>query len=24
LGEYVGKGFMEGKRRPTYIIRKRK
>jgi glycosyltransferase involved in cell wall biosynthesis len=22
LGEYVGKGFMEGKRRPTYIIRK--
>ena len=24
LGEYVGKGFMEGKRRPTYIIRKNK
>jgi len=24
LGEYVGKGFMEGKRRPTYIVRKRK
>ena len=24
LGEYVGKGFMEGKRRPTYIIRKPK
>jgi polyisoprenyl-phosphate glycosyltransferase len=22
LGEYVGKGFMEGKRRPTYIVRK--
>lgn len=24
LGEYVGKGFMEGKRRPTYIVRKRR
>lgn len=24
LGEYVGKGFMEGKRRPPYIIRKNK
>ncbi len=23
LGEYVGKAFMEGKRRPTYIIRER-
>jgi dolichol-phosphate mannosyltransferase len=23
LGEYVGKGFMEGKRRPNYVIRKK-
>lgn len=23
LGEYVGKGFMEGKRRPPYVIRKK-
>ena len=24
LGEYVGKGFIEGKRRPNYVIRKKK